>query len=533
MDVEPDYYEILEVHPKASPEVITRAYRLLAARYHPDAHPPETRAQAEERMKLLNQAYHVLSDPGRRAEYDRRRKDGSATQAEIAYRPPPEAAPKTPPRPAVSPIPYCAYHPGMPFAAFCHECGKPICGACVSLSHGQPFCAQCMPRFRWHGIVAKARTACASVQKISWPLFAASVVGIFATTIAGGALLFPAVLALWPTSPMGVCSVSLLAAFALATALILRLVYALERSRQTWTGAALLSVFSLVVGILGVRWVLADHASHGVVALESGQYAKAFRELSAAAALRWALDNCNVRRSYALAALYLADAECRRGSSRQLPLSGIAVRLAEDILAADGSPQPTPPGLPASTQSRSLEAAATKIYTETDMLLAEAFSRALFQRNVWGHKARKQWERAMHLLKVPLPYRQADQSQGGISAEEFLKQLPRLSDPPALSDVAAWYVAAVCWAEFAACGSPRNAVEVVSKLPGTAARAWESFVDGQSHPPATQPEEAPKQAAEEAIAKILPYIPPDRWQRCSPIVQQAVQRRRDLQGTAK
>ncbi|GIV16498.1 MAG: hypothetical protein KatS3mg022_1933 [Armatimonadota bacterium] len=66
-------YDLLEVSPNASPEVIKAAYRQLALKYHPDKQPDvRMRRQAEERMKQINAAYHILSDPARRAEYDRR-----------------------------------------------------------------------------------------------------------------------------------------------------------------------------------------------------------------------------------------------------------------------------------------------------------------------------------------------------------------------------------------------------------------------------------------------------------------------------
>ncbi len=66
-------YDLLEVSPNASPEVIKAAYRQLALKYHPDKQPDaRARQQAEERMKQINAAYNILSDPARRAEYDRR-----------------------------------------------------------------------------------------------------------------------------------------------------------------------------------------------------------------------------------------------------------------------------------------------------------------------------------------------------------------------------------------------------------------------------------------------------------------------------
>jgi len=70
-----DYYDILEVSQKASIEVIEKAYRVLAKRYHPDtAAENMSRMEAEEMMKRLNEAYEVLSNSILRAEYDHQRR---------------------------------------------------------------------------------------------------------------------------------------------------------------------------------------------------------------------------------------------------------------------------------------------------------------------------------------------------------------------------------------------------------------------------------------------------------------------------
>ena len=53
-----DYYEILEVHHKASSEIIKNAYRTLAKKYHPD-HNPGNKA-AEEKFKEINEAYEII-----------------------------------------------------------------------------------------------------------------------------------------------------------------------------------------------------------------------------------------------------------------------------------------------------------------------------------------------------------------------------------------------------------------------------------------------------------------------------------------
>jgi curved DNA-binding protein len=62
----PDYYEFLQISPKAEPDTIHRVYRFLAARFHPDN--PKT--GDAEKFFLLKEAYDVLSNPARRTEYD-------------------------------------------------------------------------------------------------------------------------------------------------------------------------------------------------------------------------------------------------------------------------------------------------------------------------------------------------------------------------------------------------------------------------------------------------------------------------------
>ncbi|MDQ2648146.1 MAG: molecular chaperone DnaJ [Actinomycetota bacterium] len=63
-----DYYELLELPRDASPDDIKRAYRRLARQLHPDTNPDP---EAEARFKQVAQAYEVLSDPDKRARYDR------------------------------------------------------------------------------------------------------------------------------------------------------------------------------------------------------------------------------------------------------------------------------------------------------------------------------------------------------------------------------------------------------------------------------------------------------------------------------
>jgi len=64
-----DYYEVLGVDRSSGIDEIKAAYRRLAIRYHPDKSPGDS--EAEERFKEASEAYAVLSDPGKREQYDR------------------------------------------------------------------------------------------------------------------------------------------------------------------------------------------------------------------------------------------------------------------------------------------------------------------------------------------------------------------------------------------------------------------------------------------------------------------------------
>ncbi len=66
-----DHYTTLQVRREADPEVVEKAYRALCFKHHPDRVREKDRDRATERMKTINEAYRVLSDPRSRREYDR------------------------------------------------------------------------------------------------------------------------------------------------------------------------------------------------------------------------------------------------------------------------------------------------------------------------------------------------------------------------------------------------------------------------------------------------------------------------------
>lgn len=69
-----DYYEVLGVSRSATKEELKKAYRKLAMQYHPDRNPGDK--EAEEKFKEAAEAYEVLSDDTKRANYDRFGHDG-------------------------------------------------------------------------------------------------------------------------------------------------------------------------------------------------------------------------------------------------------------------------------------------------------------------------------------------------------------------------------------------------------------------------------------------------------------------------
>lgn len=79
MNVPVNYYDLLQINPRAEMETIHRVYRLFAARYHPD----NLQTGDVERFRTIREAYDVLSNPETRAEYDRQLEENQPTALPI------------------------------------------------------------------------------------------------------------------------------------------------------------------------------------------------------------------------------------------------------------------------------------------------------------------------------------------------------------------------------------------------------------------------------------------------------------------
>lgn len=64
-------YDILEIPKTADEETIRKAYKKMAVKWHPDKHQDDTKTEAEEKFKEISRAYSILSNPDKRAQYDR------------------------------------------------------------------------------------------------------------------------------------------------------------------------------------------------------------------------------------------------------------------------------------------------------------------------------------------------------------------------------------------------------------------------------------------------------------------------------
>ena len=65
-----NYYKILQIDKDASPEIIKVAYKLLVKKNHPDLKEGKEKIDAEEKIKQINEAYDILSNSTKKAEYD-------------------------------------------------------------------------------------------------------------------------------------------------------------------------------------------------------------------------------------------------------------------------------------------------------------------------------------------------------------------------------------------------------------------------------------------------------------------------------
>lgn len=65
-----NYYDELEVSKTASKEIIGKVYKMLAKKYHPDTTEEPDKHAAEEKFKIISEAYEILSDDEKRKKYD-------------------------------------------------------------------------------------------------------------------------------------------------------------------------------------------------------------------------------------------------------------------------------------------------------------------------------------------------------------------------------------------------------------------------------------------------------------------------------
>jgi curved DNA-binding protein CbpA len=91
MAIERDAYEVLQLLPTADQQIVQAAYRILAAKWHPDHDPSPT---ANVRMVELNAAYEAIGTEERRVKYDQERQRARMVQKAIV---PPFGAPGAPP----------------------------------------------------------------------------------------------------------------------------------------------------------------------------------------------------------------------------------------------------------------------------------------------------------------------------------------------------------------------------------------------------------------------------------------------------
>jgi hypothetical protein len=139
-----DLYETLQIAPSASPEVVEAAYRGLTKKYGSDPDPA-----VREKRRELDRAYAVLSDAGRRADYDRSRGVPRPTAADVPESPAAVVVVaangngsdtvKTWPRGVVA----CPRDPSVETALRCSRCETPICPKCLIQTPVGARCRDC------------------------------------------------------------------------------------------------------------------------------------------------------------------------------------------------------------------------------------------------------------------------------------------------------------------------------------------------------------------------------------------------------
>lgn len=70
IQMQENYYDILEVNKNASTEIIEKAYKILVKKYHPDLQENNLKNKYEEKIKKINEAYEILSNSEKRKDYD-------------------------------------------------------------------------------------------------------------------------------------------------------------------------------------------------------------------------------------------------------------------------------------------------------------------------------------------------------------------------------------------------------------------------------------------------------------------------------
>ncbi|MBK6561030.1 MAG: DnaJ domain-containing protein [Dehalococcoidia bacterium] len=161
------HYDVLEVSPSASPEVIEAAYKGLMRKYGEDPDPA-----VRERRRAVEEAFAVIGNTTRRAEYD-----GSRN----GFRPAP--APEAPIRLGGATIVQCARHPEVSTALRCSRCDTPICPKCLIQTPVGARCKDCARIARSPVYTLSAGNAAKAA--------AASVVGGVAMGLVWGLVLMP------------------------------------------------------------------------------------------------------------------------------------------------------------------------------------------------------------------------------------------------------------------------------------------------------------------------------------------------------